>query len=194
MGIIINNYVVFKLYIDIKIPQVLCTMHRCRIQKSSVPLASTCSCGKMLFQGVWRRQESVRARGDLSSNLVLTATVLLRDILETVLIAPHYRCAPEHRGFAEGSPSTNDNKDSNQWWMVSASVQSSVTALCLHGCSCVLTTLGRTQGIWALSSSGSTLCQVMIKWSGSTFSEPCWLPRATIWSLDSWISPCPYPC
>lgn len=67
--------------------------------------------------GEERNQAGLGVGGtDLSSNFVSTADsamVLLGDILETHF-SPHYHCAPEHCGLAEGSPSTSDNDDRAQ--------------------------------------------------------------------------------
>jgi len=64
-----NNYVVFKLYIGYK--NTSSSMYYAQgydteKQRLWPPLASY---GKVLLQGGWGRQESGRARGDLSSNL-----------------------------------------------------------------------------------------------------------------------------
>lgn len=60
-----------------------------------------------------------------------------------------------------------------------ASSRSSATALCLRGCS--------KDSRHSSSQVLALLCAQL--WSPSTFSEPCWLPCATIWSLDPWLPP-----
>ena len=153
------------------------------------------SYGKVLLQGGWGREESGRVGGGgHRSKLQLCFNCRLchgppRGHPRNRTSLPGYHCAPEHCGLAEGSPSTSDNDDRAQWWMVSASSRSSATALCLCGCS--------KDSRHSSSQVLALLCApVMIKWSPSTFSEPCWLVtlchNLVLRSVTP-HAPCPYP-